>query len=192
MRSAAATKGKILEAAAAEFSRRGPAGARVDEIAARAGVNKASLYQHYGAKQDLYEHVLECKLAQLAELKLDAGDPADFAGRLYDFFGRNPWFVRLLLWEALDMGDHPVPSESERCARFADQVRSIRLAQASGRIDPRLDPRETLVTLVGLAAFGYAAPQALRMIVGSRAFGTAGAKRRRAHIVDAARRLTQV
>ena len=37
---AAATRRRILEAATAEFAAKGLAGARVDEIAARAGANK--------------------------------------------------------------------------------------------------------------------------------------------------------
>lgn len=48
----------ILDAAAAEFAERGFSGARVDEIAARAGVNKAMLYYRVGDKQTLYNAVL--------------------------------------------------------------------------------------------------------------------------------------
>ncbi|HSN67988.1 MAG TPA: helix-turn-helix domain-containing protein, partial [Thermoanaerobaculia bacterium] len=39
---------QILTAAAAVFAEVGYAGARVDEIAERAGVNKAMLYYHVG------------------------------------------------------------------------------------------------------------------------------------------------
>ncbi len=48
----------ILLAAAEEFAERGFAGARVDEIARRAGVNKAMLYYHVGDKAALYEQVI--------------------------------------------------------------------------------------------------------------------------------------
>jgi len=48
----------ILRAAADEFAERGFEGARVDEIARRAGVNKAMLYYHVGDKAALYEKVL--------------------------------------------------------------------------------------------------------------------------------------
>ena len=50
--------GLILRAAALEFAERGFAGARVDEIARRAGVNKAMLYYHVGDKAKLYEKVI--------------------------------------------------------------------------------------------------------------------------------------
>ena len=53
------TRQKILSAAKDVFSTIGYDGARVDEIAARAGVNKAALYYHIGDKQKLYEAVLK-------------------------------------------------------------------------------------------------------------------------------------
>jgi AcrR family transcriptional regulator len=48
----------ILEAATKEFSSAGFAGARVDEIAKIAGVNKATIYYHIGGKQALYAQVI--------------------------------------------------------------------------------------------------------------------------------------
>lgn len=49
---------RILEAASDEFAAHGFAGARVDAIAKRAGVNKASIYYYIGDKQAVYEGVL--------------------------------------------------------------------------------------------------------------------------------------
>ena len=48
----------ILAAAAEEFAVNGHSGARMDAIARRAGVNKASIYYHLGGKDALYERVL--------------------------------------------------------------------------------------------------------------------------------------
>jgi len=49
---------RILDAASAVFAEAGFGGARIDEIAARAGVNKAMLYYHVGDKRELYTAVL--------------------------------------------------------------------------------------------------------------------------------------
>ena len=48
---------RVLEAAAVIFAEEGFAGARVDSIAERAGVNKAMVYYHVGDKACLYETV---------------------------------------------------------------------------------------------------------------------------------------
>ncbi len=55
----AETRARILEAALREFSSLGMAGARMDQIAAAAGVNKALLYYHFDSKENLYAAALE-------------------------------------------------------------------------------------------------------------------------------------
>ncbi len=52
------TVSRIIEAATAVFAEVGYSGARVDEIAKRAGVNKATIYYHIGDKEALYAQVL--------------------------------------------------------------------------------------------------------------------------------------
>ena len=46
---------RILDAATAEFSARGIAGARVDRIADAAACNKALLYSYFGNKDQLFD-----------------------------------------------------------------------------------------------------------------------------------------
>ncbi|MFH2049397.1 MAG: TetR/AcrR family transcriptional regulator [bacterium] len=48
------TRQKILNTAIQEFANFGKAGARVDRIAAQAGVNKAMIYYHFNSKDNLY------------------------------------------------------------------------------------------------------------------------------------------
>jgi AcrR family transcriptional regulator len=58
---------RILNAAANVFSEVGFAGARVDEIAKRAGINKAMIYYRVGDKKALYEEVLHDIFAETAK-----------------------------------------------------------------------------------------------------------------------------
>jgi TetR/AcrR family transcriptional regulator len=58
---------RILDAAASVFSEVGFAGARVDEIAERAGVNKAMIYYHIGDKETLYADVISNVIGNTAE-----------------------------------------------------------------------------------------------------------------------------
>src|SRR5437763_4684762 len=53
------TRAAILNAALEEFSHEGVAGARTDEIARRAGVNKALIYYYFKDKEGLYASALE-------------------------------------------------------------------------------------------------------------------------------------
>lgn len=57
---------RILDAALQEFADRGFAGARVDRIAASAGLNKAMLYYHFGSKARLYRTAIQRVLDRLA------------------------------------------------------------------------------------------------------------------------------
>jgi TetR/AcrR family transcriptional regulator len=57
------TRARILDAAIRTFSENGLAGARTEQIAEAAGVNKALIYYYFRSKEDLYalalEHVVE-------------------------------------------------------------------------------------------------------------------------------------
>ena len=55
----AKTRAAILKSALQEFAREGIAGARTDEIARRAGVNKALLYYYFRDKEGLYTAALD-------------------------------------------------------------------------------------------------------------------------------------
>lgn len=55
----AETRARILDSALKEFSAKGLAGARTEQIAAAAGVNKALLYYYFDSKEKLYVAALE-------------------------------------------------------------------------------------------------------------------------------------
>ncbi len=61
------TRARILEAALREFSALGIAGARMDQIAAAAGVNKALLYYHFDSKDNLYIASVEMISAKIRD-----------------------------------------------------------------------------------------------------------------------------
>jgi TetR/AcrR family transcriptional regulator len=68
------TRARILEAAVRQFSANGLAGARTEQIAEEAGVNKALLYYYFRGKNDLYAAALESvaegvRLSSLAVLE---------------------------------------------------------------------------------------------------------------------------
>jgi len=58
---------RIITAAREEFSRRGFEGARVDQIARRAGVNKQLLFYYFHSKRGLFGAVLARGAAELEQ-----------------------------------------------------------------------------------------------------------------------------
>ena len=57
----------LLEAARAEFAKRGPDGARVEDIARRAGVSKGAFYLHFRTKEEAFAEILQRLLGALEE-----------------------------------------------------------------------------------------------------------------------------
>ena len=102
----------ILTVASAEFASRGFSGARVDRIAAQAGINKSILYYHFKGKEALYIEVLNAAYADIRgkelALGLDSLAPEDANRRLveftFDYYIVNPGFVQLLNSENLLKG----------------------------------------------------------------------------------------
>ena len=62
-----ATRQALLQAGAALFSERGFDGVSIEDVADRAGVNKALISYHFGGKRALYVAVLESAFASMAE-----------------------------------------------------------------------------------------------------------------------------
>ncbi|WP_039797546.1 TetR/AcrR family transcriptional regulator [Nocardia araoensis] len=161
----AATKERILTAAAAEFAAHGVAGARVDRIAATAKANKRAIYDYFGDKQALFAAVLERLMTDLAEA-VPPGDDAElgaYAGALFDYHRAHPEALRLLMWEALEMGEDTVPDEQARTQHYLDKISA---AETAARTSDE-DPRALLFFTLGLVGWSLAMPQLRRMILGS-------------------------
>jgi TetR/AcrR family transcriptional regulator len=108
------TREMILDGALVEFSEKGFDGARIDEIAMRAGVNKNLLYHHYGSKDGLFTALLERTYGTIRrrqnDLELRGMDPVEGMRKLVIFTGKIwvqfPEFLRLLQSENLNGGRH--------------------------------------------------------------------------------------
>ena len=75
------TAEKILTAARAVFAENGYSGAHVDEIAQRAGVNKATIYYQIGDKDTLFANVIHQVIGNTAQDIADAVAKVDSPGR---------------------------------------------------------------------------------------------------------------
>jgi len=103
------TKEKLLQAAEKIFAQKGLDGARVDEIAASAGVNKRMIYHYFGGKENLYLEVLKVNFSRVQALGGQVIDPqagpvenlCNITREYFYFMAGNNDFVRLISWENL-------------------------------------------------------------------------------------------
>jgi AcrR family transcriptional regulator len=185
----ARTRAKLLDAARAEFAEHGIAGARVDRIALRAGVNKERIYAYFGNKEQLFQHVLSESLQELTTaVTAPSADPADYVGHVYDFVRDRPELLRLLLWEGLYYGTEPIPDEDRRAAAYQGKV--AELAEHLG-LKPGPEAARLLFTLLGAAAWHSTMPQLARVLLGPEAESTEGQAAQRQYLVDFTRQAVE-
>lgn len=132
------TKARILDAAMVEFSAKGFAGARVSEIAARAGVNQQLIAYYFDGKEGLHREISRRWRAYEAQAIPDDMSPADairhYVRASVDRGGR------LLAWEGLEDTGQDDEEAQERNARLRHEVEVLRERQRTGDIDDRFDP----------------------------------------------------
>ena len=108
------TRAEILAVATEEFSARGLAGARVDEIAAKTRTTKRMLYYYFGSKQGLYLAVLERAYRGVRALEqgvdVEHLHPTAALRALtdvtFDHHEAHPDFVRLVSIENIHHAEH--------------------------------------------------------------------------------------
>ena len=151
------TQQKILDASSAVFAEEGFAGARVDAIAQRAGVNKAMLYYHVGDKRALYGEVLNRNFGRIEKALREGlpheGSASDRLRAVITIVERaiaaNPDHPRIVLREFAS-GAANLPAEIlQRMLGLLTIVRDI-LAEGAGNGElRRIDPVMTHLTLIG-------------------------------------------
>src|SRR5258708_21334541 len=112
---------RIVTAAREEFSRRGFDGARVDQIARRAGVNKQLLFYYFHSKRGLFTAVLARGAAELeqalAALPATGDRPIEriraALAAQFDFLAGHPDLVTLLT-QAAPSPTRPLPPPDQR------------------------------------------------------------------------------
>ena len=161
------TEERIFEAAIKIFARKGKGGARMQEIADAAEINKAMLHYYFRSKDKLYEAVFEFALHRfLASFSERLPDEAPFEAWLHwfidgyiDHIGKNVDLMRVMVSENLTGGatfGHHLRKLMEQGTvtpprLFMEQVIA---AGARGEIRP-MDPFQVLLSAISCCLFFF-------------------------------------
>ena len=157
------TREKITEAAAAEFAGSGMAGARIDRIAQRAGVNKAMIYYHFASKEKLYQTIIDEQVDKISmALQGVVGSDMDLETALLTLaktyhaaFGGRQDLVAMLLHELADGGAHLKQALQNMIWRKGIPDRLMTLLEdgiREGRFRT-VDPRQAMLSFAGMNLF---------------------------------------
>jgi AcrR family transcriptional regulator len=166
-RDPAATRLSLLASGAALFSERGYDAVPIDDVASRAGVNKALISYHFGGKRGLYKAILASGFEQIAgridSAEAAAGDAAAALHALLEVFAafraEHPEFPGLFMREVLASGVEPavVP-------HLVTIIGAVRRIAARGAREGTLRPVDPLLMhfgLVGALVF-FSSPEPAR------------------------------
>ena len=194
-RDPAATRRKLLTAARREFASRGLAGARVDDIAGRAGVNKQLVYHYFGDKDALYLAVLEWVYEEIRtqerRLNLEGLPPEKAIKKLiessFDHLAAHPDFIVLLNDENRGGARHV------RGSRKLEAMHSPLVSLVStilgegikaGIFRKGINPVHLYISIAGLSYFYFSNTPTLSAIFGKDLSSASAKRARRKHVVD--------
>jgi AcrR family transcriptional regulator len=189
------TRARILEAARAEFARRGLGGARVDQITARAGSNKRMIYYYFGNKEALFLAALESAYEHIREaeqsLKLTDLDPVKGMRRLvqftWEYYLAHPEFITLLNSENLHRARHLKKSKEIRALHsplVAMLEVLLRRGQRAGVFRRGVDPVQLYISIAALGYFYLSNKHTLSTIFGQDLMQARALKQRLAHMTE--------
>jgi TetR/AcrR family transcriptional regulator len=160
LRDAERTRGLLLDAALEVFAAKGFAGARVQDIADRAGVAKNLVTYYFGGKDGLY---LEMRRLWAERETSFAGPEVPLDELVVRYLRRNltdrrP--ARLMAWRSLetDAGDDFDDGSTD------SDVATVRDRQARGELAAHHDPAAVLLALTGMIMIPQTMPALVRRL----------------------------
>lgn len=168
------TEEKIFEAAQQVFQRSGYAGARMQEIADEAGINKSMLHYYFRSKDQLFQLVFQKSVKQFfpviysvlnSELNFEP-KVRKLVQTYYKMFEEHPYLPSFIVHE---MNQHP-----DRFSDFIKKsgvqvpkqfIKQIENEISAGNIQP-VKPREFIINTIGLCVFPVIARPMVQTVFG--------------------------
>ncbi len=125
------TRGGILEAAEALFAERGFDATRLEDIAERVGIRRASIVYYFKDKRELYEAVLQSVFGGLYDVLAEVlRRPVPLPERIeagvsawVDYVGGRPTLARFILREVANVKAERRPAVQRQTAPFVELIR---------------------------------------------------------------------
>jgi AcrR family transcriptional regulator len=162
-RDADTTRANILDAALSEFADKGLAGARVDEIARQTATSKHMIYYYFGSKEGLYRAVLDDTYRNFGDMEqaidFETLDPVSglttLVGISFDFHVANPKYVRIIMGENMNSGEHikHLTSFEKRREIVATMAMVLERGVSTGQFRSGIDPLQLHMTIAGLSFY---------------------------------------
>lgn len=163
-RDAERTRAALLDAALEEFAAKGLAGARVSEIADRAGVNKQLISYYFGGKEGLYQALVQRWYEAEARF---AGPELPLDEVVVQYLRANldqRDMMRMFLWSGLTYDSSA--AQPEPAGDAPDEVADLRRRQAAGELADDLDPAFVLLLFMAAASVGVTLPHKVKELTG--------------------------
>jgi TetR/AcrR family transcriptional regulator len=178
-----------------EFSEKGFAGARVDEIVNRCGVTKNVLYHYFDSKETLFVEVMELAYARMRQRQTEWSftdlEPEEAIAKLtiytFEHFRDEPQIIRLLNSENLYKAKHI--ARSDRIPNLYNPLISairevLDKGAAAGRFRNDVDPVDLYITISGISYFYLSNHYTLGYVLRQDLMDTKRLKQREKHMVD--------
>ncbi|HSP39660.1 MAG TPA: TetR family transcriptional regulator [Frankiaceae bacterium] len=160
-RDAERSRAALLDAAEAEFGEKGLAGARVESIAARAGLNKQLISYYFGGKQALYDAIIERWYTRERDFDGPEVSLPDLVLRYFEANRESLHLQRMFLRERLEQDPDAVAFEPD----CEDLVR-LRRRRQDGEIAEDLDPAFVLLFLQAMVVAPALFPGEVKRLTG--------------------------
>jgi AcrR family transcriptional regulator len=171
------TEQKIFDSAREIFIRDGRDGARMEEIARHAGINKALLHYYFRSKEKLYQAIFQ------QEFKRVIGDlseslPMDleislfllsFINNYIDRMSQNSHVIQFMLWEIRSGGENikelmqKLFSANELNFTPQKVIKKFQLAMKNREIRPS-DPHQLLLSIISMCIYTFVAAPIIQAI----------------------------
>src|SRR4051795_1110538 len=135
VRDAERSRAALLDAAEVEFADKGLAGARVEAIAARAGLNKQLISYYFGGKAGLYDAIVERWYTRERDFDTPGTTLPELVGRYFDTGLDSYHLQRLFVRETLAQDPGDVSYEPEN-----DDLTGMCRRQQAGELASDLEP----------------------------------------------------